>query len=79
MKYKCIYCNKEFKQKSHFDVHISRKYSCNKEYISTNDVIINNNILPENSTQKHIETTQKHTKNTQKHTKTHKNTQINKK
>ena len=28
MKYKCTLCYKEFKQKSHFDVHINRKYSC---------------------------------------------------
>jgi len=38
MKYKCNLCNKEFKQKSHYDVHKNKKYSC----IVINDV--NNNI-----------------------------------
>ena len=43
MKYKCNKCNKEFKQKWHYDVHINRKYSC----VVINDTKnINLNITP---------------------------------
>ena len=43
MNYKCIKCNKEFHQKSNYEVHIRRKYSCNKNYNQEKD--INNNKL----------------------------------
>jgi hypothetical protein len=46
MKYKCIKCNKEFKQKGHYDYHIKRKYSCNDNYDENNVNII----LPQNTT-----------------------------
>ena len=40
MKYKCNLCNKEFSQKSHYDVHKNRKISC----VYNNDVENINNI-----------------------------------
>ena len=45
MKYKCLKCNKEFKQKGHYDAHNNRKISC----VYNNDDILETNILPQNS------------------------------
>lgn len=38
MKYKCVKCNKEFKQKGHYDAHINKKYPCD------NIIDVNNNL-----------------------------------
>jgi hypothetical protein len=51
MNYKCIKCNKEFHQKSNYEVHMKRKYSCNKNYNHTNDVNDNNIESVQNSVQ----------------------------
>ncbi len=45
MKYTCLKCNKEFKQKGHYDYHINRKRSCVVLY----DVNNINNILTNNT------------------------------
>jgi hypothetical protein len=45
MKYTCLKCNKEFKQKGHYDYHTNRKRSCVVLY----DVNINNTILTNNT------------------------------
>jgi hypothetical protein len=47
MKYKCLKCNKEFHQKSNYDVHIRRIYPCDKNLSFINDNI--NNKLNNNS------------------------------
>ena len=77
MNYKCIKCNKEFHQKSNYEVHIRRKYSCNKDYMNNNDDINNENNNSLNPTQKHTNSTQKHTNSTQKHTNNQKITNNN--
>ena len=38
MLYKCIKCNKEFKQKSNYNYHINRKNPCK----SINNIVSNN-------------------------------------
>jgi hypothetical protein len=68
MKYKCTLCNKDFGQKSHYNAHIRRKYSCNKEYMNINDDINNYNNNSLNPTQNHTNSTQNHTNSTQFHT-----------
>ena len=45
MKYKCFKCNKEFKQKGHYDAHNNRKIPC----VVNNDIHNVNNILPQNT------------------------------
>ena len=45
MKYNCSLCNKEFSQKSNYDVHCNRKFKC----VVTNDYIYCNKILPQNT------------------------------
>ena len=35
--YKCIKCNREFKQKSHYETHLNRKKPCKQKIISTNN------------------------------------------
>jgi hypothetical protein len=45
MKYICKLCNKEFKQKCHYDAHCNRKFTCVKNI----DVINNSANLPPNS------------------------------
>ena len=68
MNYKCIKCNKVFHQKSNYEVHISRKFSCNKTILSIKDAINSDNNIPHNSTQFHTNHTQIHTNSTQFHT-----------
>jgi len=46
MKYTCNLCNKEFNQKSHYSVHINRKFSCINNSVIINDDINNH---PQNS------------------------------
>ena len=49
MNYKCIKCNKEFHQKSNYEVHIRRKYSCNKKYKQEIDTNTESIIIPPKS------------------------------
>ena len=49
MKYTCIKCNKEFTKKHNYDVHINRKYPCDKNRSNNNindDVV---ELLPNHS------------------------------
>jgi hypothetical protein len=49
MKYKCVLCNKEFKQKGHYDYHINRKYKCRSSYDTNNLITQNSSIFTPNS------------------------------
>ena len=66
MKYTCELCNREFNQKSHYTVHINRKFSCNpnKEINNDHEIIILNN--PHKTAQNPHKTAQNRT-NTRKY------------
>jgi hypothetical protein len=44
MKYKCLKCGKEFKQKGHYDAHNNKKFPCNNKIDdNNNELLINHN------------------------------------
>jgi hypothetical protein len=79
MIYTCIKCSKTFSQKSNYNVHINRKFSCIKE---NNIILASNNIILNISDQKdinHQNTTKNHqniAENHQNTTKNHQNTAL---
>jgi hypothetical protein len=52
MKYICKLCNKEFKQKGHYDAHNNRKFKCNIKVVNDDviDNITNTTKIPPNTT-----------------------------
>jgi len=69
MTYSCLKCDKIFKQKSHYEYHINRKFSCIKNYKMIDISNNNNNNITITPTQNHPNTTQNHPNTTQNHQK----------
>ena len=69
MQYKCDKCSKEFNQKSHYTVHINRKFSCVPNIQTINELTNNILFIPHKTAQNPHKTAQIPEKPAQNHTK----------